>query len=141
VKPVLGCDALVADYIGKGLEVEFHPPFTAIGFTRDEKELCFGALYNCWNGSNIEITLYGPKAGNGLGNRLILATIFRYPFRQLKATRLTAKTKRSNATMKKIMPRMGFVFEGTQKRFFGPNREDDALLFAMFPEQAEKWMR
>jgi hypothetical protein len=50
---------------GKGLGVEFQPPFTAIGFTRDEKELCFGALYNCWNGSNIEMTVYGPKRWTG----------------------------------------------------------------------------
>jgi hypothetical protein len=137
VKVVLGCDALVADYIGKGLGVEFQPPFTAIGFTRDEKELCFGALYNCWNGSNIEVTVYGPQAVD----RAIIRAVLAYPFRQLNASRLTARTKRSNRTMQKLLPRLGFAFEGTQKRFFGPNREDDALLFAMFPEQAEKWMR
>lgn len=137
MRAVYGRDQLVADYISQGTNHQFHPPYVGIGFTRDGHSLCFGALYNAYNGSNIEITLYGPKAAT----RFVLAEIFRYPFRQLKVNRLTAKTARSNKKMQRIMPRMGFVFEGTQKRYFGPSRADDALLFAMFPEQAEKWMK
>jgi hypothetical protein len=33
--------------------------------------------------------------------------------------------------MKRTIPKFGFVFEGVQRHFYGPNKRDDAILFGM----------
>jgi hypothetical protein len=57
------------------------------------------------------------------------------------ARRLAATTRRSNKSMQRLLPRLGFEFEGVARRFFGPRRGDDGLRFVLFPEQAGKWLR
>lgn len=134
---VFGKDQVVAEFVSKGIGDHFSPPYVAIGFTRDERTLCGGALFNNWTGSNIDLSIYGP----GSITRYAMGTLCRYAFKQISANRITAKTRRSNTTIQTLLPRFGFVSEGTQERYYGPQREDDALLFALFPEAAEKWMR
>lgn len=137
MQAVVGNDQLVADYISKGTGDKFAPPFVAIGFTWNNRVLCGGALFNNWTGSNIEVSIYGP----GAMTRYALGVGCRYAFGQIGANRITARTRRTNKTMQKLLPRLGFIFEGTQKRYYGPAREDDALVYALFPEGAEKWMQ
>lgn len=133
---VFGRDQLVAEFISKGIGDHFSPPYVGIGFTRDERNLCGGALFNNWTGSNIDLSIYGP----GSITRYAMGTLCRYAFKQISANRITARTRRSNKTIQKLLPRFGFIFEGTQKRYYGPQRENDALLYALFPDAAEKWM-
>lgn len=133
---VFGKDQLVADFVSNGIGDFFSPPYVCIGFSRDGHSLCGGALFNNWTGSNMEVSIYGP----GALTRYAMGVGCRYCFKQMKANRITAKTRRSNRLMKALLPRLGFVFEGTQKQYYGPTRNDDALLFALFPEAAEKWM-
>jgi RimJ/RimL family protein N-acetyltransferase len=135
--PVFGKDQLVAEFVSAGIGDHFSPPYVCIGFSKDAKTLCGGAIFNNWNGANIEISIYGP----GALTRGAIRVACRYAFGQSNATRMTAKTRRSNKRMQALLPRLGFTFEGVQKRFFGPDRADDALLYALFPQDAEKWMK
>jgi len=133
---VFGCDDLVAKYVSDGLGLPMVPPYTAIGGTRDGQSLCIGVVFNEYNGSNIDITLYGPGAltrGNIRG-------VYHYLFEQLKVNRVTAKTRRSNKRMQRLMGRFGFKFEGISARYFGPTKADDAIRFVLFPEEARKWL-
>lgn len=134
---VFGKDQLIAEYVSSGTGDHFSPPYVGIGFTRDNKTLCGGALFNNWTGANIEVSIYGP----GALTRYAMGVGCRYVFRQIRAQRITAKTRRSNRVMQKLLPRLGFTFEGVQKRYYGSHRKDDALLYALFPEDAEKWMK
>jgi hypothetical protein len=133
---VFGHDARVAHWVAEQLGLVILPPYVAIGGTRDGRTLCAGAVFNQWNGSNLEITLYGP----GCLNRGAIRAIYHYAFMQVGARRLSATTRRSNKRMQRMLPRLGFEFEGVGKRFFGPRREDDAMRFVLLPERAGRWM-
>jgi hypothetical protein len=137
VRLVFGEDELVANWVGVNLDLKFIPPYTAIGGTADGKSLSIGAVFNQWNGANLEITLYGP----GAMRRGCIRGVFHYAFKQAGALRLTAKTRRSNEAMRAMLPKFGFEFEGVSKRYFGPLKKDDAFRFVLFPEAAEKWMK
>lgn len=132
---IFGQDQLVSEWVGARLGETICPPYTAIGATKDGQELCAGAVFNNYNGSNIEITLYAPHCMTRGGIR----AIHDYLFRQISANRVTAHARRSNKRARKNLERFGFQFEGVQKRFYGPAKADDAFLYALFPEQASKW--
>lgn len=134
---VFGHDMAIAEWVSLHLGQPIVRPFTAIGATRDGVSLCAGVVFNGWNGSNVDLTIYGP----GCLTRGNLAAVFHYVFVQLKANRATAMTRRSNKIVQRMLPRLGFVFEGVAKRWFGPTKADDAMIFALFPAAAEKWMK
>jgi RimJ/RimL family protein N-acetyltransferase len=133
---VYGQDAVVADWAGEMLGLQFSAPYVAIGFSRDGMGLHGAAVFNGWNGSNIDLTVYGP----GPWTRGCLAAVFGYVFNQLGARRLTVRTARGNKSMLRLLPRLGFAFEGVARRWYGPNKRDDGVQFAMYPERAAKWM-
>lgn len=133
---VFGQDELVAQYVFGHLGIALVPPYTAIGGTRDGKTLCIGVVFNQYNGSNIEITLYGP----GSLTRGAIRGVYHYVFEQLGVGRVSAKTKRSNNNMQRLLPRFGFKFEGISERYFGPQKADDAIRFVLFPDEARKWI-
>ena len=132
---LFGFDSDVAEFVGKNMEREFAPPFTAIGVLDQNGNLVGGMVFSDYTGSNIEITIYGP----GLMSRKVVSQCFDYVFNQLKCSRLTARTRRSNRLMRKLLPRLGFDYEATIKHYFGTERGDDALLFRLTPEYASKW--
>jgi shikimate 5-dehydrogenase len=134
VRLVFGQDEQVAAWVSENLGVTISPPFTAFGATRDGISYSVGVVFNRWNRSDLEITIYGP----GGMSRGILSAIYQYAFVQCGANRLTAVTKRSNARMRKMLPRFGFQFEGTSKRYY--DRNEDGMRYVLFPENGLKWM-
>ncbi len=134
---IFGQDDLVANWVFTNLELPVSPPYVAIGGTTDDKTLSIGVVFNQWNGSNAEITLFGP----GALRRGCIRAIYHYAFVQVGFHRLTATTRRSNKKMLRLLPRFGFNFEGISKQWFGPHKADDGMRFALFPENAQKWMK
>ena len=133
----LGRDAEVGQFASERLGVPIIPPFTSMGIIDDiSNELCGAIVYNGYNGANIEISFYGPRC---MQRRFIKAA-FAYPFEQLGVIRLTGRTKRSNKTMCKLFPRLGFIYEATLKNYFGPTRGDDAVVYRMSRAEASKWL-
>lgn len=133
---VFGQDAIVGAYAAERLGIPLEPPFTSIGVVTDGGSLVGAIIYNGYNGSNIEITVYAPRHLN----RQVIRAALAYPFRQLGVLRLTGRTKRSNRAMCRIFPKVGFVYEATLKHYFGPSRGDDALLFRMTKAEAARWI-
>lgn len=132
---VYGQDEIVGRWAGHALGAHINPPFVALGF-HDGEQLRGAAIFNGWNHANIDITLYAP----GCFRRNTIAAVYDYAFTQIKATRITARTARNNKRMLRLLPRLGFTWEGVAKRYYGPARRQDAILFALFPEDAQKWM-
>ena len=135
MKLIYGDDERVAAWVSERIDQPIIPPYVAIGAERNAK-LCGGAVFNNWNGANIELTLASERCLT----RGTIGAIYRYVFVQSKATRVTIHTRRSNKVMRALAPRLGFVFEYTAPRFYGPSRQDDAFIFALFPHQAERFM-
>lgn len=135
MRPLFGADSAVAEWVGNGLRKPIHPPYTAIGWVDERGNIRAGAVFNQWNGSNIEVTIYGPR---GFGKDAI-KSVFRYAFTQLRANRLTATTERANKTMQRILPRMGFKFESVQPKYYGPHRKNDGIVFRMLRDEC-RWI-
>lgn len=123
-------DEKVASFVSDRIGHVISPPFVAIGMTADGKRYCGGAVFNNWNGSNIEITVAMDKPVS----RGVIRALHHYVFVQSKATRVTAHTRRSNKKAQRVLPRLGFKFEGIAKRYFGPERQDDAICYVLLPE-------
>ena len=129
-------DAEVAIWTADRLGMTIFPPYVALGVEDDEGRLHGGVVFNDWNGSNLEITICGP----GAMYRGIIRDVFRYVFIQAGANRLTAKTRRGNKLMRRMLPKFGFEFEATLKAYYGVERDNDALVFRLTPDAALKWM-
>lgn len=125
----------VAIWLGERLGLEMAKPYVAFGLVSREGRLQAGFLYNNYNGCNCDLTAYGPR---GFGPRAV-KWMLSYPFTQLGALRLTAHTKRSNRIVRRLLPRLGFDYEGTMKGFFGLGRDNDALVFGMMREKC-RWI-
>lgn len=137
-KPLFEHDRAVADWVSKKLGRIIYPPYSAIGWLDDSGTLYGGAVFTNCNGSNVEVTIYGPGAFTKSALRLGI----RYVFEGLKVNRLTATTERRNKTMCKFLARrsVGFVHEAVQPRMFGPYRANDGIVFRMMRDDARKWL-
>lgn len=138
MKFVVGRDQEVVALVESKLKVPMGQSIVTLGIVADNPggELRGGVVLTDWNGANIEITIWTP----GLMHRHLIAECYRYVFDHLGCIRLSARSRRDNVKMRKLYPRLGFAFEGTQRRFFGPNRGDDALQYALVREAAQPWM-
>ncbi len=135
---VAGYDRAVADWAGAQLGVTFVEPFTALGVVNAGGDLVGASVFgDYYKGGNIEWSY----VGEGSLRPAMLREIAHYCFVQLAASRVTAKTRRSNKLVRRLLPRAGFSFETTQKRYFGPSKDDDALVFVLHREDAGKWLR
>jgi hypothetical protein len=127
---------MVASWVGERLGTTIVPPYTAFGATIDGHDLCAGAVFNDFTGANIELTVAGGPVPPAFSREIL-----KYVFVQVGALRLSIKTKRSNKHVKTMLARRKeFKFEGISPRYFGPNKADDAIRYALFAEDARKWL-
>ncbi len=135
---VTGFDREVADWAGAQLGVQFAEPFVAVGVLNASGDLVGASVFgDYYKGGTIEWTY----VGEGTLRPSMLRDLAQYCFVQLAASRVTAKTRRSNKLVRRLLPKAGFSFETTQKRYFGPHKDDDALVFVLHKENAGKWLR
>jgi hypothetical protein len=132
---LFGHDEAVAGFVGQGLGIVIHPPFTAIGIVSDDG-LSGGMVFNNFNGSNIDLTVYTVRPAT----RGVIRAAAHYVFIQLGCNRISATTRRSNKRACKAIVKLGFTYEATRKQWFGPNRADDGIAYVMTREQAGKWL-
>lgn len=140
--PVFGHDEQVAKFVSHGLGVNINPPFVCIGLTKDGLNLQGGLVFhNCINHSggvaNIEMTVYAP----GCFSRGVARMVFSYVFDQLQALRLTCRTRRRNKVVCRMLPFVGFKYEGTQENYFGPQKGDAAILYGITRAKADRWLQ
>jgi RimJ/RimL family protein N-acetyltransferase len=102
----------------------------AIGKVVDGK-LVAGVLYEDFNGANIVCHIAGE--GNW-ADRRFLAVIFDYPFKQLKARRITVPIAGNNAKSIKLVEHMGFQLES---RLEQATLDSDILLFRLFKDECK----
>jgi RimJ/RimL family protein N-acetyltransferase len=120
---IFGEDEAAGKWAGEVLATVFHPPFTTMA-VKDAGEFCGVLLFNDYNGANIELN----AAGKWCWTPEVVQAGFDYVFKQLPCVRLTARTRRKNRLVRKLLPRLGFRFEGVQRLYYG---DDDALVFGL----------
>lgn len=121
-------DRAVADWAGGQLGVKFVQPYTTMGVIKDGALVGAAIFGDHYPNGNLELTY----VGKGTLTRGVQDTILSYAFDYLSAARLTAKTARSNRLVCKLLPKAGFRYESTMKRYFGPTRADDAIVFVKY---------
>lgn len=134
---VFGQDDAVAEWAGVRLGVTFQRPFVAIGIARGGAAIGAAVFNEYYRGGNIELTF----VGDGALTRRVQRALAQYAFGQLAVSRITIRTAYRNTKVRKLLGRKGrFEFEGVQKRFYGPDRGDDALVYVLPREKAGKWL-
>lgn len=135
-----GHDQAVASWAQRQFDNEFNfwAMHSAFGVAAKDGTLIGAAIFSdYYRGGNVELTYVGP----GTLTRTILNQIAFHAFVTLGCSRLTCRTRRSNLSTIRLLKKIGFQWEGNQKRYYGPRDEDTAVLFAFPVEQATKFMR
>lgn len=127
----------MAAWAGQELGITFQEPYTAFGFIEDDAVKGAVIFNDYYRGGNVEITYVGSHSFR----KQQIGFMCRFAFQELGCSRVTARTRRGNGRMRRILPRFGFQYEGTQKRFYGPTPDDDGISFVLWPEKAARWMR
>ena len=125
------------------LEAEVSPAPWSVGVFRD----CLSAHYECWVFRLDEIVGYlivslGPDEAHllniavapnrqrrGLGRQLLAKGLA--IARQAGAERVFLEVRPSNIRARAIYEKAGFEFLSLRKKYYGPPREEDALVYAL----------
>lgn len=131
------CDELVAkwlfnEYLKKPLLYKYD---RAIGIVNPSGGLVGAVLFQDWNGSNIEISYYGPKTMTAG----IVRCLARYALTTFDPSRLTAITSKRNRQFMRALQKLGFRLEGIQRCFYGKRdcNRNTGVRFVAFREQIE----
>lgn len=110
-----------------------------LGIVTKDGNIRGAILLQNYNGSNIELSYYGPRTlSSG-----IVRSIARLVVSEFNASRLTVVTSKKNRRLMRSLQRFGFRLEGAQRRYYG--HKDCArtvgVRFVMFREDIDKIAR
>jgi len=132
---VFGRDFEVYAWVSKRFGRPVALMHSAIGIMDDFGKMIGAASLHDYNGSNVELVYWGPA-------RLSLSRqLARYCFEGLKVNRVTARTPRGNEIVKRGLPKLGFIYEGTLRHYYGPFKRDDAILFGLLRKDAQRLLK
>ncbi len=124
---VTGHDEAIAKWAANRLggEQRFIPPYVGLGIIDESGALRGGFVIRPLNTATCDLSLYSERAlTHG-----VMRTMFRIMFERLGFARCVIHTVRSNKSMKRGAPKLGFKFECKAADFYGPGV--DALQFSM----------
>lgn len=122
-----GLAAFVSEQIG----AQIVPPFTAMGWEQGGR-LTGAAVFNCYTGPDIEMTV----AGRAAVTRQAMRDIATYVFERLKVERVSIRTRASRQDVVDQAKRIGFSPEGYHPKLFG---SDDGVSLGM-TRDACRWL-
>lgn len=108
-------DHRVARFVGGHIGSIIYPPFTCMGVER-EGEIIGGAVFNCFTGPDVELTLAGS-----VWSRSFLRAIGEYSFDQLGCVRVQMTTEQDEVA--RYAERLGGRREGVLRDKFGKGRD------------------
>lgn len=110
--------------------------YCAMGIVKPDGTLAGAAIFTNYNHANIEVHFYGPNAVTPKTWRSVL----RFAFLDLKVLRLTTMTNRGNKKVLRVLPRLGFKYETSLKRFYGLDRTQDAIVHVIYREDIQRFL-
>lgn len=122
----------VAHWVAARCDVgQFQAPYTAFGWAGADGEIVGGAVWNNWNGANVELSL----AGRGAVSRQAFRDMAAFAFGQVGVRRITMHTRAGNLRLIDQAKRNGFAVEGHRKHFFP---DDDAVSLVLLRDHC-RW--
>jgi len=130
---LIGEDELVSLWAFEKFKIFKMPVNMAIGVITPEGKIVGAALFQNFNGYNVELSYYGPKTLK-LG---IVRALFQTALFTFKATRLTVVTSQRNRAFMRGLQKIGFRLEGHQRCYYGvdDNKRNTGVRFVMFRKQ------
>ena len=114
-------DKSVAVFVGDALETHFSAPYSAIGMKRNGV-LVAGAIFNCWTGADVEVTVAARPGGITRG---FIRACYHYVFTQLQCERVSVTTEQPIVI--NLAERLGAQTEGRKRNLFGKGRDGVVL--------------
>ena len=107
-----------------------------LGIVDASPKLVGAVLFQNFNGTNIELSYYGPRTLSPG----IVRTIARIVSLEFNAARVTVITSKKNKRLMRALQRFGFRLEGSQRRYFGKRdcSRSTGVRFVMFREEVDK---
>lgn len=133
---VVGHDKVVADWATKKFGRPLAPCHAALGIIDTSGTLVGAALFQDFNGSNVEVSYFGQ---NSLRLNIVRG-LMRFAFDKLRVNRMTVRTPARNKTVSRHVAKLGFRHEGSLKYYYGPFAKDTALLFGLTRKGAERFI-
>lgn len=109
--------------------------YCAMGILK-QGTLAGAAIFTNYNSSNVEVHFYGPKCVTAKTWREVL----RFAFHRLRVNRLTTMTNRGNKKVLRVLPRLGFRYETSLKRFYGLDKSQDAIVHVIYSEDIQRFL-
>ena len=117
----------VAAWANETFKTTFVPPFHAFGIMRDGA-LVGAAVFNGYEGKNIELSCVGKGAFTRTVCRLIAKTAFEVN----NCERITVKTRADNAYVIRVASKFGWKQEGRLRRYYG---DTDCIVMGMLKSE------
>lgn len=108
----------------------------ALGLLNRDGRLAGAVLFHHYNGSNVEMSYYGPNTAT-LG---VFRCLMRFILLEFDASRLTVVTNKRNRRNIKGFQKLGFRLEGVSRCYYGKRdcARNTAVRFVMFRDMIEK---
>lgn len=130
---LIGEDQGVARWAYTTFNIYAAPVDRAIGIVSSEGKLVGAALFQNFNGNNVELSYYGVRTLS-LG---VVRALARVAVGVFDVSRATVVTSKRNKRLMRALLKIGFKLEGVQRCYYG--REDNArntgVRFVMFRDR------
>jgi hypothetical protein len=136
----LGQDEAAAKFIGSRLGIVFFPPYEILACLDENPagglDLRGGYVLNGRSAANLDLSMFG----RGCLCLEAFAKLAHRVFVVMGCQRATARCRRSNKEMRGYMERLGWVYEGCQRRYWGATKYDDAMIYGLLPGDC-RWLK
>lgn len=119
----------VAAFLAEEIGEVFTPPISTIGAVDVKGRLIAGVAFTNFTGYGIEMTLAGRYCLSRTMRQAICDLVFGY----LGCRRLAIVTPRTNRRVRRLAPKLGFIFEGRARAYYG---KTDGLTYSMLSNEA-----
>lgn len=125
----VGCNTAVCNLVSLETGSSMHDAFRTIAVWNTRNKLVGGVCFNSYTGAGIEMS--------GAGRWIVLASVRQnigdLVFGYLGCRRLAITVRVSNKRMRRLAPRLGFVYEGKARYYY---TDEDGLQFSLLSREA-----
>jgi RimJ/RimL family protein N-acetyltransferase len=131
---VFNHDNEIANWTWQAFNMPPAPVNLAIGIIDETGTVVGSAIWQDFNGSNVEFSYYGK----GTLKRGVVRAIASITLNRFNANRMTVRTMKKRKALLRSLPKIGFRFEGVMKQYYGPTEGETAVRFVLFKPDLER---